>query len=102
MGMKSKSTEQVRQEMQKVFEKIEEKLPQAVLIDSIIDGADSHIAKDGDSVGLWYLSKSLELMSEADLVFFVNDYQNYRGCSVERKCAEAYGKLCIDFKVDID
>lgn len=98
MGMKSKSTEQVRQEMKKVFEQIKEKLPEAELIDSIIDGSDAHIAQDGDSVGLWYLSKSLQLMSGADLVFFVNDWADFRGCSVERQCAEAYGKLCVDFK----
>lgn len=100
MGMKSKSTEQVRQEMNSVFEKIQKKIPEAELIDSIIDGADSHIAKDGDSVGLWYLAKSLELMSQADLVFFVNDYRDYRGCRVEEMCAKAYGKLCIEFVTD--
>ena len=98
MGMKSKSTEQVRQEMQKTFQQIKEKLPEAELIDSVIDGADNHIAKDGDSIGLWYLGKSLQMLAEADLVFFINDWQEFRGCSVERKCAEAYGKMCVDFK----
>lgn len=98
MGMKSKSTEQVRQEMQNVFEQIQRELPEAELIDSIVDGADSHIAKEGDSVGLWYLGKSLELMSQADIVFFVDDYHNFRGCRVEKMCAKAYGKLCVEFE----
>ena len=98
MGMKSKSTEQVRQEMQNVFEQIKEKLPDAELIDSVVDGADKHIAIEGDDAGLWYMGKSLVLMSEADIVFFVNDYQEFRGCRVEKLCADSYGKLCVEFK----
>lgn len=99
--MKSKSTEQVRAEMSKVFAVIEEKLPEAELIDSIIDDADKDIALRGDDAGLWYLGKSIILLSEADLVFFVNDWANYRGCSTERKVAEDYGKFCVDIKVDL-
>ena len=98
MGMKSKSTEQVRQEMTKVFEQIKAKVPDAELIDSIIDGADKKIAIEGDSAGLWFLGKSLQIMAESDMVFFVNDYQDFRGCRIERQCAEAYGKLCVEFK----
>ena len=98
MGMKSKSTEQVRQEMNKVFEQIKVKLPEAELIDSIVDGADKHIAIEGDNAGLWYMGKSLILMAEADIVFFVDDYQEYRGCKVEKLCADSYGKLCVEFK----
>lgn len=101
MPMKSKSTEQVRAEMSKVFAVIEEKLPEAELIDSIIDDADKDIALRGDDAGLWYLGKSIILLSEADLVFFVNDWANYRGCSTERKVAEDYGKFCVDIKVDL-
>lgn len=99
MGMKSKSTEQVRQEMQKVFEQIRENLPEAELLDSIIDGADKDIAIKGGSQGLWYLGKSLEIMAEADLVFFVNDYKDFRGCRVEKLCAESYGKMYVEFNL---
>ena len=97
MGMKSKSTEQVRVEMQNVFAKIKEKLPAAELIDSVINGADKQIALKGDDIGLWYLSKSLEIMSGADIVFFVDNYHDFRGCRIEKLCAESYGKLCVEF-----
>lgn len=101
MGMKSKSTEQVRVEMNKVFDVIKQQLKnEPELIDSIIDGADTNIAIQGDNAGIWYLGESLKKMSEADLVFFVNDWENYRGCSTERKVAEAYGKFCVDLKVN--
>lgn len=101
MPMKSKSTEQVRTEMAKVFDYIKTKLPEAELIDSILDGADKDIAIKGDDAGLWYLGKSILLLSEASLVFFVNDWQNFRGCSVERKVANEYGKFCVDIKVNL-
>ncbi len=100
MPMKSKSTEQVQVEMGKVFEYIKKKLPQAELIESIIEGADKGIALKGDDIAVWYLGKSLQMLSEADIVFFVNDWRDYRGCSTERMVAEKYGKFCIDIKVD--
>lgn len=96
MGMKSKSTEQVRQEMNKVFVEIQKDLPNVVLIDSVIDNADKEIAIKGNSISIWYLGKSLELMSEANLVFFINDWENYKGCKIERMVAEKYGKLCVN------
>jgi len=101
MGMKSKSTEQVRAEMQKVFEQIKAKLPEAELLDSILDGADKKIAIEGDDAGLWYLGESLKIMAEADIVFFVNDYKEFRGCKVEKLCAESYGKVCTEFMASI-
>lgn len=99
--MKSKSTKQVSVEMGKVFNFIKEKLPDAELIDSVIDGADANIALKGDDVALWYLAKSIELIAGADLVFFVNNWDSARGCSIERQAAEAYGKFCVNIKLDI-
>lgn len=101
MGMKSKSTEQVRVEMDKVFLQIKEKLPEAELIDSIIGGADSDIAVNGDAIGIWYLGQSLQYMAQADLVFFVNNWSDFRGCNVERLVAEKYGKLCVEVNIPL-
>lgn len=40
---------------------------------------------------LWYLSKSLEIMSDADLVVFAPGWEEARGCAIEHKCASEYG-----------
>mgnify|MGYP000849696119 FL=1 len=101
MGMKSKSTEQVRVEMKQAFDYIKGKLPEAELIDSVIEGADKSIALKGDDMGLWYLGKSIQMLSEADIVFFVNNWVEFRGCSVERKVATEYGKFCVDVKINL-
>lgn len=99
MPMKSKGIEQVRQEMNKVFEFIKNKLPEAELIDSVIEGADKEIALKGDDIGVWYLGESLKILSQADLVFFVNNWKDFRGCSIERTVAEKYKKFCVDIEV---
>ena len=50
---------------------------------------------------LWYLGKSLELMSTADVVYFAKDWENYRGCRIENTCAIDYGIIVIeDYKGD--
>ena len=85
--------------MNKVFETIKAKLPEAELIDTVIDGADKSIALKGDDVAVWYIGESIKRMSEADIVFFVNNWNEFRGCSIEREVAEKYGKYCVDIKV---
>lgn len=99
MPMKSKSTEQVEVEMGKVFDFIKSKLPEAELINSVIVGADKEIAVKGDDVSLWYLGESIKRMSEANIVFFVNDWDLHRGCLAERQIANTYGKFCVEIKV---
>ena len=40
---------------------------------------------------LYYLAKSLEMLAEADLAYFCDEWENYRGCVLERECCKAYG-----------
>lgn len=40
---------------------------------------------------LVFLGKSLQLMAEADVVYFAKDWDNYRGCRIENTCAVEYG-----------
>ena len=39
---------------------------------------------------LWWLAKSLELLSDADLAVFIGDWEQYRGCKIEHICAKEY------------
>jgi hypothetical protein len=101
MGMMAKSTDQVRVEMYKVFKHILKRLPHAELIDSIIDDADTNIALGGDSVGIYYLGESVKRMAEADIVFFVNNWFDFRGCKIEREIAKRYDKFCVEINFKI-
>lgn len=45
-----------------------------------------------DKPPIYYLGKSVEAMSEADLVVFAPNWENARGCRVEYRVAVEYGK----------
>ena len=45
---------------------------------------------------LWFLGKSLELLSSADIAYFAKDWQKARGCKIEHERAVEYGIPRID------
>lgn len=44
-----------------------------------------------DAKPLWFLGKSIELLSTADIAFFCEGWQDARGCRIEHACAKEYG-----------
>ena len=44
-----------------------------------------------DAKPLWFLGKSLELLSTADVAYFCDDWYNYRGCCMEHNACLQYG-----------
>lgn len=40
---------------------------------------------------LWFLGKSIELLSTADVAYFCNGWETARGCRIEHECADRYG-----------
>ena len=44
-----------------------------------------------DAAPLWYLGKSLELLSTADVAVFAKGWKNARGCRIEHEACEEYG-----------
>ena len=55
------------------------------IIDSFFENAPH------DARPLWFLGKSLELLSTADCAYFAEGWKDYRGCKIEHECANAYG-----------
>lgn len=51
---------------------------------------------------LKFLSKSIDMMANADLVVFIGDWKNARGCRVEHLCAQSYGISILNFHTHID
>lgn len=43
---------------------------------------------------LYYLARSIEVLSSADLAYFVDGWENYRGCKIEHDC-------CIQYQIPI-
>ena len=55
------------------------------IIDSFFQSAPT------DAKPLWYLGKSLELLSTADVCIFVKGWENARGCKIEHEYCKQYG-----------
>lgn len=84
--MRDKTDEEILKEREKAIESAERFLGEKVeVIDSFFQTA-PHDAKP-----LWYLGKSLELLADADIAYFVKGWEDYRGCKIENTCAIEYG-----------
>lgn len=84
--MRDKTNEEIETERNRVIETAREFVGEEIeVIDSFFKDA-PHDAKP-----LWFLGKSLELLSKADVAFFVKGWENYRGCRIEQLAAAQYG-----------
>lgn len=84
--MKDKTDEEILAVRAKAIKSAERALGEKVeVIDSFFQNAPH------DVTPLWYLAKSLELLSTADVAYFAKDWEQYRGCRIENECAIEYG-----------
>lgn len=79
--------EEIKAERAEIVNRVTERFGEVEVIDSFIE----ENAPDNANSGLWYLGKSLELLSTADCAYFAEGWQNYRGCKIEHECAVQYG-----------
>ena len=90
--MKDKTDEQILKERERAVSAVKEKFngEDVEVIDSFFQSA-PHDAKP-----LWFLGESLELLSTADVAYFIGEWKNYRGCKIENTCAKEYGIETIE------
>lgn len=83
--MGGKTDKEIEKERLSIVSKISETVDEPFeVIDSFFKSA-PHDAKP-----LWFLGKSIELLSSADLVYFSKGWENARGCRIEHECAVEY------------
>lgn len=97
--MKGLSAEEIEEVRKKSFERAKELCKEYnkedfTLIDSYFKEYKPK-SKDDDSYALKHLAKSLDLLADADVVYFASDPQKSRGCKIEYECAISYGKTVI-------
>ena len=83
--MKDKTNEEIKEERNEIVKRVTERFGEVEVIDSFFENAPH------DARPLWFLGKSLELLSTADCAYFAEGWKEYRGCSIEHKCAIEYG-----------
>lgn len=89
--MRGKTDEEILAERKKAIESAERNLGEPVeVIDSFFQNAPA------DARPLWFLGKSLELLSTADIVYFAKGWEDARSCRIENQCAIEYGIEVIE------
>lgn len=89
--MKDKTNEEIKAVREEAIASVKEKYEEDVeVIDSFFENA-PHDAKP-----LWFLAKSLELLSTADVAYFCKGWEEARGCRIENTCALEYGIEVIE------
>ena len=93
--MKGKINEEIEAERAKAVEEAKAVLNDDVeVIDSFFKDAPV------DARPLWFLGKSIELLSVADIAYFAKDWDKYRGCKIEHEAALEYGIKVIEYVED--
>lgn len=89
--MRGKTDEEILAERKKAIESAKRSLGEPVeVIDSFFQNAPA------DARPLWFLGKSLELLSTADIAYFAKGWEDARGCRIENQCAIEYGIEVIE------
>lgn len=84
--MKGKTAEEIKAERERLIGKAQEHYGADIeVVDSFFEDAPV------DARPLWFLGKSLELMSTADAAVFAQDWESARGCRIKNMAAILYG-----------
>ncbi|HIW40623.1 MAG TPA: hypothetical protein H9743_00490 [Candidatus Mediterraneibacter vanvlietii] len=90
--MKGKTDEEILKEREKAIESVKKRYgdENVEIIDSFFRSAPA------DARPLWFLGKSIELLSTADVAYFCKGWDQARGCKIENTCAIEYGIEVIE------
>ena len=89
--MRGKSDEEILSERNQMIKKVEESATEKPeVIDLFFQNAPV------EAKPLWFLGKSIELLSTADVAVFAKGWQDARGCRIEHECCEQYGIKIIE------
>ena len=84
--MRGKTNEQIREERAELVKQLEAEGHEVV--DTVFD-----LAPKGVDEAIYFLSKSIEFISQVDGLVFMPGWENARGCRIEYNVASAYGKF---------
>lgn len=92
--MRGLTDEEILKAREEILIKAEKKMGKPVeLIDSFIEDYPGEINKH---IPVFYLGKSIQFLSQADVAYFGGDWRNARGCKIEHEVAKQYGIEIIE------
>ncbi len=96
--MNGRDEQTILEERAEMISRIKERYPDAEILESYFED----YKPSTGNVALKYLSKSLELLADADEAWFAPGWQNARGCRIENECAIAYGIPFMNEDTNVD
>ena len=92
--MRGLTDEEILNKRQEIMKNAEKVIKEPVeLIDSFIEDYPVEIYKH---IPVFYLGKSIQFLSQADVAYFGGDWRNARGCKIENEIAKQYGIEIIE------
>ena len=85
--MRDKTNEQIMAERQRAINEIVKKYPNTTI--EVLESFFENVPHD--VVPLWFLGKSFEVLSKADIAYFIGEWRQYRGCKMEKMACDEYG-----------
>ena len=97
--MQGRAEEAIKAEMAVVAYKVQKYLKENV---TVVESCDNMYARDRTAKNkpVFYLGRSLEAMSRADIVVFATGWDAARGCTIEHNVALNYGmKILYEWEI---
>lgn len=94
MPMKGLADEQIKTRQKELEESVKKYIPNSEIIDTYIN----EDAPKSSQPGLWYLGRSFELLSQADMAVFALGWEQARGCWLEYAACKHYD-IPVKFEV---
>lgn len=91
--MRGKTDDEILKAREKAKEAIKEYHGDEI---QILDSYFADYDPENGCVPLKYLAKSLEILADADIAYFIKGWQDARGCRIENECAIEYGITVIE------
>lgn len=86
--MKNRSKFEIIYDIEAMKLKTTEKFGDVFFINTIVQDKPPY---ETNNQAIWYLGKSLELLSQCDILVCKKNVDNYNGCFIEKEIAKRYG-----------
>lgn len=98
LGMSGREEKDVLNDIEEATSHIQSLYPEAEIVNTYFQ---EEAPKDAGQT--YYLGRSIQILGGCDQVWFINDWENYRGCCVEHEVCERYGipYSYLDLRPDI-
>lgn len=88
--MRGKTDEEILQEREKAIERAK------IILEDDVEVLETFFTDFDGKKPLNYLAESLHYLANADVAYFIGNWNEYRGCRIENLCAKEYGISVIE------